>query len=95
MKISNVILNTTLFGSVLLFTAAGLMTIEKKNHTGYVFADPYHSAVSIQIEQDILAAEALNDDTISFESAFQIHREKEIQPHDILDISEEEYIQYP
>ena len=94
MKISNVILNTTLFGSVLLFTAAGLLTIEKKNHTGYVFADPYHSEVSILIEQDILAAEALRDDTISFESTFRMYHDKEIQPRDILDMPEEEYIEY-
>ncbi|WP_405206605.1 hypothetical protein [Aquimarina sp. LLG6339-5] len=89
MKTSNVILTTTIFGSILLFTAAGLSKIESNNNIDYDMAEPCEW--DSELELNDFASEELYDD-LSFESVFGNYNEHQINPKDILDVSEEEDI---
>lgn len=92
MKTSNVILSTTLLGSIILFIAAGTLKINENNFLDYSIADPHGWDLYIETELDVIASKELMDQEISFESVFGNFEEEDICPEDIMDLQEEETI---
>ncbi|MBQ4802145.1 hypothetical protein J8L88_04700 [Aquimarina sp. MMG015] len=91
MKISNVILTTSILGSILLFTTAGLYKIESNNNMDHNIPEP--CKWNPELELNNLASEQLYND-LSFESVFGTYNEYQISPKDIFDVSEGEDIIY-
>ncbi|MCK8520762.1 hypothetical protein M0D21_04260 [Aquimarina sp. D1M17] len=96
MKISNVIFNITLFGSLILFTAAGLITVDQNGKKENGIINTCHQYTNLEHELDVLAAEELEEHAINFESVFGEWIEIKIYPEDISDVSmDDESIEYP